>query len=237
MKPVELKCILFLFLAVELHSQGFDWQYSARLPFDTPVFFMGITAGADFSYSFSYLPLLEKGYRPCCDFDRGIGYSGSIGLNFERWFTDYSIFSKLMFGYFRTDFDENGIPYPMRYNGTLISEYNYTTYIRQLIIEPGIRYRLFNTNFCLSGSVRTAVVISDSYVISDSKVRHYDAKIPDLNRLYLQLNLGVGYDFSTGLGKYSTIGVQAGIPVTGLTGKESWYPLNLGMFINYNSGL
>jgi hypothetical protein len=237
MKTMKLMYIILFFSFVEVKSQGFDWQYSARLPFETPVFFIGLTVGADYTYSFASLPLLEKGYRPCCDFKSGAGYSGAAGLNFEYWMRDYSIFAKLMFGYFKSDFNENGIPYPMRYNGSFQSKYNYTTYIRQFVIEPGVRYRLFDSFFSLNGSLRGAIIISDSYNQSDSKVQHYDSKIPDLNKVYLQINLGFGYDFSTGLGKYSTINIYTGLPITGLSQKGSWYPMSIGLGFTYNNSL
>jgi hypothetical protein len=240
MKLIKLLYIILLLSLVELNSQGFDWQYSARLPFETPVFFIGLTGEADFTRSFASLPLTERDYRPCCDFKDRWGFSGSAGMNFEYWMRDYSIFTKVMFGYYETVFDEKGIPYPMRYDNPFQSEYKISTYIKQIIIEPGIRYRLFDTYLSLNGSLRASFIINNSYHVSDSKAivdDTYSPRIPDLNSIYLQLHVGLGYDFSTGLGNYSTISIYSGLPITGLSQKGSWYPMSIGLGFTYNNGI
>lgn len=232
--------ILLLLITAETYSQGFDWQYSARLPFETPRFFIGISGIADFTYSDADLPLMEKEYRLCCSFQTGKGYSGSLGLNFEYWQRDYSIFTKVMYGYYTSDFSIIGESYPIREGGSLTSEYTASTAIHRIILEPGIRFRLFNSFFSLDGSLRASVKIKDSYTITDSKAivnDTYNPRIPDLYSINLQFILGFGYDFSIGLGKYSTISLYFGLPLTNMSSEGKWLPWSIGAGFTYNNGL
>ncbi len=237
--------ILLIAMSGPAFSQGFDWQYSARLPFDIPSFFVGLAAETDFVYSsredgiMTLFQQVGDEYRPCCDFDKGVGFGLGAGMNFEYWFGKYTVFTKVMYKYFHSYFN-NTVPYPMRYSDDFESEYKYDVNIQQLIIEPGFRLRLFDSPFSIAGSVKANIRLLDSYEYSDSRGQQqytYEMRIPDLNTVYFTFKLGMGYDVQMGLGKYSTLGFYAGIPITGLISSGNWYAWSLGASFTYNTGL
>ena len=83
--------ILFLFFFVPItfgFAQGFDWQYSPRLPFKFPYLFGGISynPGYTLNHGNMYLQELEQTKLiDCCNFTNGTGFSNSFGLDIEYW--------------------------------------------------------------------------------------------------------------------------------------------------------
>ncbi len=241
MKSKTIVIVIVLLLSWgEAFTQGFDWQYSARLPFNTPRFFIGLSGTADFTYSIATLPLLENDYRLCCNLGDGTGFSGALGLNFEYWPGNYSIFLKVMYGYYRSGFSAQGEAYPIRGGGTLISEYTVNTDMQRIILEPGARFRLFGSYFRLDCSLRSSIITKFTYDITDSEAdigETYNPRIPDYNQIFLQFNLGLSYDFSVGLGKYSSFGIYTALPVLGISRTNEWLPISIGATFTYNNGL
>ena len=140
--------IFFLFLLIQspAFSQGFDWQYSARLPFKTPDLFFGIDGGVDYVLHTTDFNICEEDIV-CDTFDigYGIGYHG--GLKAEFWSSaQLAVFGTIGVSYLPGSFkNQNTYKYPPDV-GDVILEYEYNSKQVNILGEIGVKYRL---NFLL----------------------------------------------------------------------------------------
>jgi hypothetical protein len=143
-----------------------------------------------------------------------------------------------MYNYSPGKFTVKAEPLPRVGGGVLLTEYEFTSKIAYLLIEPGIKYRLFESHLHIGGSIQFGFLLSNSSlhkerIIGDeneppfptnppSYERIVDGRISELNSIFLQAKIRLGYDLTYGLGKYATPNISIGLPILNLTKSSEW---------------
>lgn len=215
----------FTFNIQNLKSQGFDWYYSSRLPFDIPKLFVGAKAeigSLNHNVNLSLLEAIsgnELGNEfECCRFNFGAGRSIKIGGIVEYWYESYSAVN-LSFGFVQNqvNFERNTTPLPLPNGDFFNTKITYNTNISNLYFDLGWRYKILeshffinpslNVNYYLSssaGDMKESIVSPDYETFSDgSLVRIIEnGKVPETNSINYNFNFKIGYDFSIDNGIY-----------------------------------
>jgi hypothetical protein len=242
--------ILFLLIfAKEALAQGFDWQYSSRLPSASPTFFIGLTGEYNHLIHSGSLDFTEA-QNHCATYTKGIGEGYSAGIRGEYWLTGLlAVYGEVLYVNSPGNFTVQAEPLP-RIGQELLTEYNFNTVMNYFIIEPGIKYRLFDSHFHAGLGVQIGFLMNDN---SEHKERIigptnapkfptnppsyeriiYDGKISSLNTLFIEPRIQFGYDITYGTGKYATPKISLGIPVFDLTKSSTWkrWALSVGITI------
>lgn len=213
--------LISLFNFSEAKSQGFDWIYSNRLPFEVPNFFIGgkIEVGLiNHSGDLSLREMYNATDFECCRYKNGSGTSMNVGVSIEYWYETFSAVNlSLSYNNISSNFNRSSEPIPLSNGDNLITEYDYATNLSFVNIELGWRYKIMETHIFVNPSLNTNVFLSksdgqqveriispDYETFSDgSIIRNIESgKIPEINTFNINFNLKAGYDFSIMNGMY-----------------------------------
>jgi hypothetical protein len=248
-----MKRLVFIifFLPVCAISQGFDWQYSARMPVEYPRLFIGVKSGFSvFNHSaeFQFLQRITDINRPCCHFTDGAGNGYLIGLHGEYWDsgnlafvasaginTVNGNFSKLS----GTERKFDTLVY------TLVTDYRFESSITYITLEGGAKYRLFDSHFHVGGMLEISVLADHNIVVDESKVSpswdpfeyklYEDGKYPGIAAIVATPEIFAGYDFDIfGPGRYLSVFTSVNIPLTNTMADDKWHrwSFNFGLIFN-----
>lgn len=241
--------LLLTAIAICASAQGFDWQYSARLPFESPVKFYGVELSSGYSTHFASLDYLEKGTSfTCCTYDRGTGMPYGVALSGDYWLTsDVSIQGALGITIRNVKFTSEPQNFPRVINSivrTVTSEYVFNGSITYAGLQAAMRYRLLGTHLSVGGGLKLLLKLSETQTQIDrvigpddyffegnppSKVEDLDATIlNDASAFVIEPYVSVGYDLTIRRGMYLTPTVTIGGPVTSLSKTQQWRSLELG---------
>ncbi|OGU13048.1 MAG: hypothetical protein A2X61_03565 [Ignavibacteria bacterium GWB2_35_12] len=234
----SLYILTFIISCSIIYAQGFDWQFSARMPADSPVLFFGLSG--EFNHLIHNGSLdLEEANCNCGAYKTGSGEGFTAGIAGEYWIDGLTAitFSGL-YNYSPGKFTVQAEPLPRVDGGMLLTEYDFTSKIAYLLIEPGIKYRIPGSHLNIGGGLQFGFLLSNSSVhkeriIGDaneppfptnppSYERIVDGKISELNNIFLQAKIRLGYDLTYGLGLYATPNISIGIPILNLTKTSEW---------------
>lgn len=244
------KFILILFILIgsaELHSQGFDWEYSPRLPYKIPRAFIG--AGYSYSYNqnigdFSFFE--NNVYS--LNFKNGNGTLNQLQFSFQYWNKPtFAVFGNVFYRTLQNDFSQQ-MTYP-RSNGVDNWLVTYQTNLQlsrdYLGISIGAKYRLFDTYLSIGGQITSQFLLSSNTAATEEIIspdfEHYidgsttreinKIKIPDFKNFLLQPEIFIAYDFSIVKGLYIQSSLRMQIPVFNSTSSDKYYDLPLGIEI------
>mgnify|MGYP005812632197 CR=1 FL=1 len=248
----ELKRTILLFViffaTIELHSQGFDWEYSSRLPYKIPRAFVG--AGYSYSYNQNIgdFPFYENNVYSL-NFKNGSGSLNQFIISFQYWEKPIiAIFGNVFYRQYKSDFSQS-ITYP-RSNGTDNWLVTYRTQMQSsrdyLGASIGGKYRLFNTYFSIgvqitgqfllsSSSTATEEIVSPDFehYIDGSRLRDVqNTQLPDFRNFQLQPEIFVAYDFNIAKGLYIQSSLRMQIPLFNATSSDKYYALPMGIEIS-----
>jgi hypothetical protein len=102
-------------------GQGFDWQWSARLPFQAPRLYLGIGSQYGFQFASGDISFLEDKIQ-CQNFNDGTGNNYVLGLNFEYWeeLNQFAYRGSILYGI--STLNSSSIDY-IPYSSDIIAEY------------------------------------------------------------------------------------------------------------------
>jgi hypothetical protein len=230
--------ILF-FLAITAtatFAQGFDWQYSARMPFNTPKMFVGISAEADYAMSTGYINYIQK-YFSCCYFEQGSGIGIKTGIYGEWWTnSDLAVTAGIKYASVNNIFKKQSESYPVVDSSYLQTEYQFESNAHYLNTDIGAKYRLFGTHLHLDLNAAFAFLISNNMIHIERAISQRSFSdgsrekiIPEdvgstakLNTIVIYPEVKIGYDFSIGLGKYATIFAGVEVPIMNTAKSTDW---------------
>ena len=230
--------LTFIFSCSLIYAQGFDWQYSARMPAESPVMFFGLTG--EFNHLIHNGNIeLEENNTKCDTFKTGLGEGYSVGIAGEHWINGLTAITfSGMFNYSPGKFTVQAEPLPRANGGQLLTEYEFTSKIAYLLIEPGIKYRLFDSHLHIGAGIQFGFLLTNSSlhkerIIGDENEPPFptnppsyeiilDGRISQLNSIFLQPKIRLGYDLTYGLGMYATPNISVGIPILNLTKSSEW---------------
>lgn len=219
--------VFFFFSAVlPLMSQGFDWEYSARMPSDYPRDFYGGSLVASACYNSADFTFTEE-LIPCCNFGSGAGAIFSAGLSGEFWFDNgyeaisADLFLTLSYSRYTTRATWPTVNYDVTY---------------EFIFEPIPSYaesricykrRIGDTRFSFSAGGTVSLLISESNTYSEKIVSPDFETFADGTRKrvisdgasapYRTFNLlpviAVGYDMDFGKSRYGSAEIFTSFPL------------------------
>ncbi len=228
-----MKRIFFIFcffVPILASSQGFDWQYSPRLPFRIPKLFVGV-AGTSSIVTYSGNLNLYESFINCSKFQSGKGFAYSFGLQGEYWYTHSIAFNiGLDYQKFNGNLVTPGDSFPIliqnkrliaKVENTLSMDYSY------LNLVVGFKNRLFNTNLFVGANLGIGIKLSTHYNVSEKVVsppeyhfgdgsqsrQVFDGRLSDLGLFKISPVLNIGYDAILFLGVYASPTISVEFPV------------------------
>lgn len=230
MKKISIILTIILFSA-NLSSQDFNWQYSTRLPYKIPQFFLGLTANFDYNHNSGDFTFLSENI-PCCNFKSGNGIGYNIGISSEYWILPRTaIFTSIIFNHINTLFLVASEPYPYRDFEDLITEYEFNHSLSLILIEFGAKQRIVD-KFGLSFAFKPQIYLNSSQEFTERNISqnnfffdektYYNGEIPNLMRIIFNFDLKLTYDLNLGLGKYSEIFISGTFPLNNISVNQSW---------------
>lgn len=230
--------IILLFFYIETYSQGFDWQYSYRLPYSIPSKFIGLNGGYSLNSSTGDFEFLED-YTPCCKYQSGTGYSLEIGLHYEYWLNSISaVIFKSTFNSTSSNFSQtiqvprsDGInDYIAKYNYSMSEKRNY------LILSGLFKHRILKSHFAIVAGLNSYYILGSQATHTEDIISPMDERFIDGTRsrvikkgMYGEYNtitinpvIGFNYDYAILRGYYSSFTASLQIPVTNVINNEDW---------------
>ncbi|MGA2295916.1 MAG: hypothetical protein ABSG15_00025 [FCB group bacterium] len=240
---------IFLFtliLSLNAYSQGFDWQYSARMPSDSPTMFIGITGEFNYQIHSGSFNFLEQQVT-CVQFNNGKGYGYSAGISGEYWNTGvFAIFGNIIYSNVPGKFAQTVSIQKVNYD--LISEYDYNSNISYASLEGGLKWRLFESHLYIGCSLQFAVLVSNKEdciekIIGPDNAPPFntnppsyqrvisDGGISDQNPFNIIPKIRIGYDLPIGLGMYASPSIIAGFSILPIAKDSQWrrFPVSFGI--------
>lgn len=249
MRCIVALCALMA-LAHGMLAQGFDWQYSVRVPTSSPTRFLGAAFSAGAALHQGSLPYLETDIAvPCCTYERGTGLPLALGLLFEQW-TSSNIAVYGSAGYRVMTATMSAQPSesePFADGRVLVTQYTYDARMHYADITAGMRYRLGNSHASVGAALRMNVIMGTSAthrhdVLSPSdysfttnppsrSIEIPVVGVPDPTAVLLTPILTFGYDISLANGLYLSPLVHIGLPLMNTAEGVSWKTSDAGLTI------
>lgn len=224
-------------------SQGFDWQYSSRLPSEYPYSFIGLHTDLNFINNLGKLNFAEREI-PCCKFSDGNGIKFSIGAAGEYWLSSKtSLVGTLSYTNISNHFIKKTDPIPRPYD-VFQSEYIFDSKISYLDVDLRYKFRLYDTHFSYFGGICPSILLGSSSKYKEKVISQNNSfndgstermikagKISELSSFVLPLKAGLSYDFELGRGKYFTPSVFVMYSLNNLAENTHWKYYSFGIEI------
>lgn len=226
-------------VAGESFAQGFDWQYSPRLPFETPKFFIGAAVEAAYVEHGGEFGFLEDN-EPCCNFQRGFG-TGFRALLLSEYWLQPELALAVRIGYSSYPGDFRMQTKQLRYSDlhgeySAVYENRYESSFSYANFEVSAKRRIYLTHFFASAAVESGLLVNseeketervvspDFETFKDGTIIHEitTGEVPGLRSVYAAARFGAGYDFNLGNGSYGSIVANVSLPLNSLSGAGAW---------------
>lgn len=250
---VRILVILALLLApVALVAQGFDWQYSARLPTDYPTLFVGVTGtgslqqfGGDINYA--------QGVVLCGTFSKGDGSGFGGGVQVDNWLTPaLALSGSLRYETLGGTFTAPGdtLPRGPALPPTIVG-YEIESDFSYALLDVGVRYRPFlYGKFFVGAGLQAGVLLSSSTtqrqrIVSPAEQRFADGSqeqsltdnIVGFRSFFVGGRVSAGLDVPLANSLYASPALFAGIPVTSMAADVSWQRISYGVQVSILYGI
>jgi len=222
------KAIIIIFFSsfLVVYSQGFDWHYSSRLPFELPKLYFGINTS--YNYNMNYLNEFPV-YQPSQDNELVFNYGNindldlSFGLVGEYWIlNNTAVMLKINVNLNNNEFINNEtVPIDANTNWETQQVSNYNMII--LSFSQGIKRRInstfinygfvLNTEFIINqnlSSIERSVFPIDRTFINGEKEIESDFLLPKLSTIKFKPEIFVSYDYSIAIGYYLSPFISVG---------------------------
>lgn len=243
-------------LGLDAHAQGFDWQYSARLPSEYPKFFVGLTvSGGVLTQSGS---IVSKEARPaavgsqdpcftCALFEEGDGSSFAIGVKSEYWITGlFSVSAAVRYDYFNGELTDQSDPLPMPNAGRIdmvTLDYILASEQSYIMLDLGARHRIPGNRFFVGVGVQSgyrftgdesqiakvASPLNFSFGDNIGQEITHEGEISDVRDFFLAGKVSAGLDLPMALGLYASPSIFFSFPFTSVAEEGEWTRNNYGL--------
>ena len=248
-----IKIILFLLPAI-IYSQGFDWQYSSRSPYEITDLYIGGVASFAYSYSTGNFPFLEEDVI-CCTYEDGIGTDFQLGITSEYWHEPEMAFSvSLLYSNVSSNFytettvikkTNPGLP---GFDWTTAYESDIS--LNYITLDMGVKNRIYkkfnlkagvdlNFNIGSSETHINSVVTPSNIPFSDGSFEKElsDGRIKDLSPIVLGVSLGGSYDLDLGIERYGEVSFLTRYTVNSLLSDNSWRSIQAKLMLRAFLGI
>lgn len=255
MKPISLHiAILFVFLlgSVDvLRGQGFDWQYSSRLPTNYPSFFLGATGSGMWSRhtaSMKYEAILPNGKLCDCGavFRSAEGLDWSVGITAEYWLPNLNmaLYGMLQVEQHSATFTSPGRELPLNPNVYTISSiattYTLQTQTLNISIDAGLKIKLAPIPIFAAVGVQGSSVLVRQLNLQEeatiSTFRYFASNLPTdfitFQPFVLSGRAALGVDIPLTRSVYASPAVFATIPFSSIIRGNEWSRLSFGVQVS-----
>jgi hypothetical protein len=252
MPRIAIILIILISTSIAAYSQGFDWQFSPRMPAASPDKFIGLEAGYNFGRSHGDIKLFED-LVECCKFANTSSNSFYVGITGEYWYSgNEALIAGVNYSFLNSIFKAPGSA--LLPGDTLLqTEYQFDSKMQFLNISAGYKRRLPNTHFNAAASISLSVPISNTYIFTESVISPSDfyfstvppsqerelanGSISGISTLTVSPVIQIGYDFDLGKGMYGWINLQTSYNLNSILTDDRWNILALGLNIRIYKGL
>jgi hypothetical protein len=246
MKKVLVYIFVLSFFTFKSYSQGFDWQYDMRLPFDYPEYFLSFSVNYGLAHHNGDFDFLENGIS-CCNFESGNGNLFDLNAGIEYWYKgNVAIFADIGYSSVSGNFS-NRTSVPRAEDYILTTEYQYDAALSIINLNLGGKYRLSQSHFFGGVAINTEIIanqennfreIKISPVTDPFKDRDIPAgEITGLRTLIFNLQLLAGYDVNIGKGKYISAYMKFNQQINSFVDDKKWYRTSLVAGVKFNKGI
>ncbi len=238
--------------AIPALSQGFDWQYSARLPSSYPTLFLGVNASGSF-HTFSGDINYLQGVVLCGTFRNGDGKGFAGGLQLDKWLDEsWAVSGSVRYEMMNGVFDSNGDTLARAPGAppTIIA-YEIESDFSYVSLDLGARYRpIPSSKLFVGAGVQAGFLLSSSTVqrqriVSPASQRFSDGSqeqsladnIVGFSSFYAGGRVSVGVDVPLGRSLYASPSVYAAFPLTSMASDTPWQRVSVGVQVGILYGL
>jgi len=228
-------CFVLLSSVGTVLSQGFDWEYSNRLPFEVPTMFIGGFVGGIQYYHTGQINQIEKQIL-CVEYSEGKGFGIRSGLVGEYWLDgEVAINGKVGFENMIADFRQKSTPVPIDDNNILQSEYSLYAVLPSISVGAFVKKRMFDSFLWFGcgvdfrGIISKKVESSETIISPEGRVfddglqkRIFLDDLTSLRTLTVYPALYIGYDAQLSKGLYVSPTIKAGIPLLNNSDVANW---------------
>jgi hypothetical protein len=221
--------LLFATAGNLIYAQGFNWQWSARLPFEISRNYWGISAKFGLQYAVGNISFLENKIQ-CVDYVDGNGNDISLGATFEHW-EKYNRFAyRAGLQYKNNSISSYSIDY-VPLNSAITAEYRNELAINfsEINLNIGAKYRILNTHFNIGTDIIASYIFEKTFNVTEEilgppEVPPFTTNPPSYKRdilngeiasmHYFQIKpaISIGYDMQLGRGTYFEPNISFTIP-------------------------
>jgi len=248
-----LAVLVALAAGLEIHAQGYEWEWSPRAPRTMPTRYVGIEATGGYALHTGTLSFLEDRIL-CCEFTEGTGLPFRLSILIEDWWRPQTAYA---FGggitYQATSFTSDTQEYPRRDEDPIVRRYQFDASLTYLHLQGGIRQRLFRSGLVVGVDLRALINVAATYRLTDQVVGPDDyffttnppSKEQELDRdvitntavFVLEPSVTLRYDIPLGIGMVLSPVAQFSIPVLSLAGEASWRYTAISGGVQLSTGL
>ncbi len=247
---VFLVFITMCFSSIGISAQGFDWQYSARLPFETPNFYYGAKIGFNSANINGKITFIENNIR-CPKFDRGSEIDYYFDINIERWLEKNQIAILASLGYVYNNSKYSFVDLvPISNKITAEYENKLNFLFSSINMSLGAKYRILQTHLHIGAAVEISANFAATYNVKEKilgpiEVPPFNTLPPSYEREVLagkfyqiqpvvfSPKLELGYDLQLGLSKYITPVVSLSIPTMSIIKSDNVRKLAYSFGLRY----
>lgn len=248
-------CVIGVMMSVcSVLAQGFDWEYSARLPRYSMPLYAGISTEYSNNGTTTDLQILDiaRAEYPeviCTKFTSGSGSSYRIAACGEYWQNPIIAFGARAGYSHREVVFMASSPRALMFDGNFLqTRYELSTNVHALCVEPYIKIVLPSIHAWAGGGLRTEYSIGTESRLREVVVEPRGYVFPGTTSQERLLStrdragmrgfivnpfVSVGMDFDAGMGKYVSTSIVVGLPVYSFAQWASWKTLSLGMQLSY----
>lgn len=244
-----LPFIVLIFCAINVGAQGFDWQYSSRLPSGSPTLFWGGGAKVNYGFHSADIYTLGEEYR-CGDYKLGKETGFSLALAGEYWETGaLSVWGEAGYRFSSVTFSSIPESQPFKLGGVVYAlsrEFQMKAQFHAIELQAGIKWRFAPTHFHILAGVRGTLALKNTVEQTETiltpieftqAIQYGQTSLAGIRTFYLTPLLGIGYDAELGRGMYATPKVTIGLPLMShspVTSWESWdYSLGIVVLTHF----
>lgn len=244
--------ILVTALSSNLSAQGFDWQYSSRLPSKSPVFFAGVFGQYSSSTHFGNIDFFEK-KALCLTFKDGNSSGYKIGLYTEYWYKGNLAFNSALNYNSSPAVFKAKTKYP-RPEYEVVYENEFNACIDYISLNIGSKYRLGNSHIWVGAQLNFDFLLNSEYkqyerIVSPKEEPPFPTDPPSYkrtitngyvappNKFAFYPSIKLGYDAEIMRGAYASPYFGIDVPMSDLISKGQWQKYSFSIGINILFGL
>ncbi len=240
--------VVLLTSIIDAKSQMFDWQYSVRLPFESPKMFIGggVAFQKNWHSATNFREINEELH--CGNYRSGAGSGVEIFASGEYWrIGESAIGFRLKYSQMHGVFDVPTDPTPFKLHGEiLILRRNFILSTTQSFLSAEFygKWLLDETHIFAGAGLGFNIALSNSFEQTESIIspEQFTAAIPygkvepaNITNALIKPSLQIGYDAELARGIYASPYICIALPIFANSPAANWrvWTLSAGVQINY----